>query len=88
VQGLPLSYNGTVESFKNAMPYSGLANQGSGFGLSPIVSLGLNWFANRDPSFAPIVKGALGNISYQQNWYNTFIPSTPLRAVVTGHDGP
>jgi hypothetical protein len=35
-----------------------------------------------DPSFAPVVKSSLGDMSYATSWYNALIPSTPLRSLL------
>jgi hypothetical protein len=85
--GIPLAYNGTIESFKNAMPYSALMNDSSGFGIGPVASVPLNFIANIDPVFGKIVKPVLGDFSYQQSLLNSLVPNTSLRSAITAMRG-
>lgn len=70
VTGLPISAKGSTISLKSVLPELQTP------GVSPFVAVSGNLIADLFPATKPIVKGTIGDISYQRGFWDTVNPAT------------
>ena len=76
VAGLPISAKGSLVSLKSVLPELQTP------GVSPILAISANFLNDLFPSTEPIVKGAIGDISFQRGFWDTLIPATWLKTTL------
>ena len=70
VGGLPITARGSLISLKTVLPELQMP------GVSPIGAVSANLISDFFPSMAPIVRGTIGEISYDRGIVDTIIPAT------------
>ena len=78
LKGLPINAEGNLSSTKTIFPEMGMP------GVSPFVSVPLNWVGSHFPGLLNPVKKVLGPHAFQQGVMDSFLPSAPLKNMWKG----
>ena len=73
LKGLPINAEGNLSSTKTILPELNMP------GVSPFVSVPLNWVGSHFPGMLSPVKRILGPHAFQQGVMDSFLPSAPLK---------
>lgn len=76
VAGLPISARGSLVSLKTVLPELQMP------GASPIFAISANFVSDLFPPMRPVVKGAIGDISYQRGVLDTLMPAAWFKTAV------
>ena len=76
VSGLPISAKGSLISLKTVLPELQMP------GASPIFAISANFVSDLFPATAPMVKGVIGDISYQRGVLDTLMPAAWFKTAV------